>query len=240
MKKKLKYQMVKEALLKGIRDGEIGEGEVLPSERELCEMFGVSRVTVRKAVEELESEGIIYKFQGKGSFVKNPQKITQVLSRLTSFTEDMQAQSMKPSSKILLTECTAANEEVAEKLGIAPGSEVILLRRLRLADEIPMAIETIYLDHTLLEPVLTEFSEGSLYTFMRDRLGIVPTRAVQSIEVAKLMKWEAALLDNVDLKIALLMNRQTFDASDQPIEYVISKYRADRYKFHIELSIPEA
>lgn len=234
--RKLKYLTVKDALLQDIRAGELNESEVLPSERELCERFGVSRVTVRKAVEELEEEGVIYRFQGKGTFVKNPQKITQVLSRLTSFTEDMQAQHMKPSSKILFTECTAANEDVAEKLGLAVGSKVIHLRRLRLADDIPMAIETIYLDYHLLRPVLTDFSEGSLYAFMRDRLGIVPTRAVQSIEVAKLVRWEAELLDNVDLNFALLMKRQTFDGAEQPIEYVISKYRADRYKFHIELN----
>lgn len=235
---KPKYQLVKDALLQQIQSGELGDNGILPSERELCATFQVSRVTIRKAVEELEEEGVIYRFQGKGSFVNRQPKITQVLSRLTGFTEDMQAKNMKPSSKILITERTAANQEVAEKLGLAPGAEVILLRRLRSADDIPMAIETIYLDYAVFSKVLTEFSEGSLYAFIRDTLGVVPARALQSIEVSNLMKWEAELLGNVELDVALLMHRQTFDRQGRPFEYVISKYRADRYKFNIELYNP--
>ena len=236
--KQLKYQKAKDTLLASIQEGQIGANECLPSERELCARFDVSRVTIRKAVDELEAEGVIYRFPGKGTFVKRQQKITQALSRLTSFTEDMQARHMKADSKILLSERSAANKEVAQRLGLNPGDEVILFRRLRLADGSPMAIETIYLDYNIFYPLLTEFSGGSFYAFMRERLGIVPKRALQSLEVTPLMEWEAELLGNVDLNAALLMNRQTFDDNDRPIEYVVSKYRSDKYKFTIELYNP--
>lgn len=235
---KLKYQKVKDELLVSIQEGQNGWDECLPSEHELCRQFDVSRVTIRKAVEELEKEGLLYRLPGKGTFVKRQQKITQTLSRLTSFTEDMQARHMKADSKILLSERIAANKDIAERLDLNPGDEVIMFRRLRLADDAPMAIETIYLDYNVFFPMLTEFSGGSFYTFMRERLNIVPKRALQSLEVAPLMQWEAELLGNVELSVALLMNRQTFDESNRPIEYVVSKYRSDKYKFTIELYNP--
>ena len=120
-------------------------------------------------------------------------------------------------------------------LKINQGDPAILLRRLRLADGVPMAIETIYLNDKIFHPVLEEYTGGSFYQFMHERFGIIPYRAIQSIEVVKLLRWEADLLGNPELDMALLMHRQTYDENNQPIEYVISKYRGDKYQFHIEL-----
>ena len=221
---KPKYQQIKDLLLGSIQSGALDDGACLPPERELCERYDVSRVTVRKAIKELEDEGAVYRIQGKGTFLRRPQnKITQVLTRLTSFTEDMLSRGMTAGSRILLTE------------QVAPGAPVILFRRLRLADGEPMAIETSYLNDKLFHPMLDKYTGGSFYSFMRDELGLVPRRAVQSLEVADIPEWEAKLLGDPGRSVALLMCRQTFDASDRPIEYVVSKYRSDKYRFHIEL-----
>lgn len=233
--KKLKYQCIKDEIIASIQNRTLAENQCFPSERELCELFGASRVTMRKAIAELESEGIIYRVRGKGTFVKNQNKLTQTLTKLTGFTEDMQMRGMNAESRILLTECVLSTAEIAENLKIRQGDPAILLRRLRLADGVPMAIETIYLNDRVFHPVLEEYTGGSFYEFMHERFGIVPYRAVQSIEVVKLLRWEADLLGNPNLDMALLMHRQTCDENDQPIEYVVSKYRGDKYKFHIEL-----
>ena len=187
-------------------------------------------------MDELEGEGVLYRIQGKGTFLKHQQKITQPLTRLSGFTEDMRAQGKVAGSRILLMERTAANAAVAEKLGLSPGDEIITFRRLRLADGEPMGIETTYLDYRRFCPMLEEFSAGeSFYQFMRQRLNIIPKHATQCIELGKVMDWEAELLGNRELDVALLMYRQTFDQDNRPIEYVISKYRSDKYKFKIDL-----
>lgn len=233
--KKLKYQCVKDEIITSIQNRTLADNQCFPSERELCELFGASRVTMRKAIAELEDDGIIYRVRGKGTFVKNQNKLTQTLTRLTGFTEDMRMRGMEAQSRILLTECTLSTAEIAEKLNIKQGDPVIILRRLRLADGVPMAIETIYLDDRLFHPVLEEYTGGSFYDFVSERFQITPCRAVQSIEAVRLLRWEADLLGNPDLDMALLMHRQTYDENDQLIEYVVSKYRGDKYQFHIEL-----
>lgn len=233
---KPKYQQIKELLVDSIQSGKFSNGACLPPERELCDRFHASRVTVRKAIKELEDEGKVYRIQGKGTFLnQQSNKITQVLTRLTSFTEDMHSRGMTAGSRILLTEQVAASAEIAEQLALEPGDPVILFRRLRLADGEPMAIETSYLNDKLFHPMLEKYTGGSFYSFMRDELGIMPRRAVQSIEVAVIPEWEARLLGNPSLAVALCMCRQTFDSNDRPIEYVVSKYRSDKYRLHIEL-----
>ena len=100
----------------------------------------------------------------------------------------------------------------------------------------PWRLRTTYLDYQRFSPMLEEFTAGeSFYAFMRNRLGIVPKHALQSMEVAPLASWEAELLGNGKLDVAMLMYRLTFDQDERPIEYVISKYRSDKYKFKIDL-----
>lgn len=235
--KLMKYQQVKQAILNYIEKQELQKtGECLPSERELCEMFGASRMTVRKAVDELEDEQTLYRIKGKGTFVKRANLINQSLSRLTGFTEDMNARGKSAHSRILLCEMTAATKKVAEKLQLNVGDNVVILRRLRLVNEEPMGIETCYLKGDRCKRLLQEPMGESLYTYLRNELDIQPVRAVQSIEVGSLMDWEAVLLDAQNMKIALLTQRQTFDENNEPIEYTVSKYRSDRYKYYVELT----
>lgn len=232
-----KYQQIKSDLKARIQKGEWGDMKCLPPEREMCETYQASRMTVRKAVSDLEEEGLLYRIQGKGTFVRMNTKISQPLAKLSSFSDDMIARGKTPTSKILLLDVIPASEEIGEKLNIRKGDPVILMRRLRGADDIPMAIETSYVSYALFQPVYDKMPAGSLYSLMRNELHIYPKKAIQTIEVTGLSDWEASLLGNEKLMDALLMYRQTFDENDRPIEYVVSKYRSDKYKFYIELEI---
>lgn len=233
----MKYRQIKQGILDYIEKNNLQiTGECLPPERELCELFDASRMTVRKAIDELEEEQVLYRIKGKGTFIKRDEQIHQSLSRLTGFTEDMTARKKPTRSHILLCEVTAATKTVAQKLQLNVGDDVIILRRLRLVEDEPMGIETCYLNRKLCGRILHEPMGNSLYAYMRNILNIYPARATQSIEVGALTEWEAALLGKPDMKIALLTHRQTFDTTNQPIEYTVSKYRSDRYKYYVVLN----
>lgn len=212
-------------------------GDFIPSERELCEKYGVSRITIRKSLADLEREGLIKKIQGKGTFV-TVEKFVQPLKKLRSFSEDMRERGYVPSSNILMFEIIPSNKFVSEKLEIPIASDVILLKRLRLADNEPMAIETAYLVSPLCNPLLDQLKGGdSLYKLLYENLGIELGSAQQSIEVGTVNGWEANLLNLVDKSLVLLTQRLTLTKDEKPIEFVTSKYRGDRYKFFINLEV---
>lgn len=231
-----KHQQVKKNIQQWIDERQLGETDkCLPTENELCEMFHGSRMTIRKAVDELVQEGTLYRIRGKGTFVRSRNHILQSLQKLTSFSEDMKERGMVPSSKILLCERIAASKEIAEHLQIEAGEEIVLLRRIRLADNEPMAVESAYINVKLSDDAINDLTSGSLYGYMREHLHIFPKWAKQSIGICKLSEWEAQLLGNSDLQYALFTNRQTFDTNKNVVEYVEAKYRGDRYKYHTEL-----
>lgn len=229
------YLQLKEKLLDRIHTQEWKPGDCLPSERALCEEYALSRMTVRQAVSELEREGLVQRIQGKGTFVSQ-EKLTQPLLKLTSFSEDMRARGFLPSAQTLALERVPASKTVAAKLEVAPGAEVIMLKRLRLADGEPMAIETAYLDNEKCSPIYDQLAQNkSLYQLMKHTLHITLSGARQSIEIAAVQGWEAKLLHMPEAGMVMRTERQTLDARKSPVEYVVSKYRGDKYKFYIEL-----
>lgn len=230
------YYQLKLHIESQIRSGVWQPGDQVPSESDLGEKFHVSRTTVRQALGELVNQGLLTRIQGKGTFVAHP-RIRQRLTRLTGFTEDFQARFMKPDSQILRQGKEPARSRVAAALRITEGTPVIVLERLRLADDLPMAVEISYLREDLFLSFNTEeFPGGSLYAYLTEKFNVIPTTAHQDIEAIACPGPQARLLGLSKNSPVLHMYRTTFDQSGQPFEQAESFYRGDRYIFQAELT----
>lgn len=232
------HEQIRERLLKAIQSGKVAAHRRLPSERVLAQWFAVNRLTVRQALRELIAQGYLYARFGRGTFVA-ARPVHQPLQWLTSFTEDMAARGMKASSRVLAQEIRPAPADIAARLGIAPGVEVVRLERLRLADGEPMAIETAFLPHARCPGLLAfDFSQCSLYEVLRKHFGLRLDRAEQVLRAVVLPAREARLLGVSRGAPAFLLERTTFLDSGEAIEFVRSFYRGDRYQFQVHLLTP--
>lgn len=230
------YSQLKDRLRADLVTGRLRPHQQLPSERELCARFRVSRMTVRQALLDLAREGLIYSRVGKGTFVSEP-KIDQQLKTLSGFSQDMQARGSVPSSRVLEAKLERANQRLAQTLALSPGARVIVLSRVRLADGVPLAIETVRLPHALCPHLLRhDFARESLYAVLEHEYGYRLTCAQQTIEAALARPREATLLQLTLPAPVLVMERLTYTDQGVVIEYVHSIYRGDRYKFHSTLA----
>ena len=210
-------------------------GTMLPSERALAERYGVARMTVRQELERLESKGLIYRVQGKGTFVAEP-KFTQT-QELTSFSEDMRARGMVPGSEVLSTEVSEAHEIVARELGLEVGDPVVRIERIRTADGEPMAYERANLPAVRFPGLENEsLADTSLYEILQTKWGVRFARALQRVSVVTLSDEEAARLHVTVGRSAFLFERTTHAADDSAVEYVRSLYRGDRYQVATQLT----
>jgi GntR family transcriptional regulator len=209
-------------------------GTMLPSERLMAERFGVARMTVRSELERLASKGLIYRLQGRGTFVAEA-KITQSVM-LSSFSEDMRARGMTPGSQVLSQEVVAASDIVASNLEVAPESNVVRIERVRTADGEPMALERAFLPSRRFPGLEDEDLAGvSLYELLERRHGVPVHTASQRIGTVALDDEEAELLGTPAGQAAFLIQRVTRASDEGVIEYVRSLYRGDRYEVHTRL-----
>jgi GntR family transcriptional regulator len=230
----LYYQLMQE-LRHRIEEGEWNPGDLIPSERELSETYGISRMTVRQAVGELVQNGLLHRDQGRGTFVAKP-KIRKQLSRLTSFTEDMRARGKCPSAQMLCMEMVPARPKVAEMLHINVGQQVVLIERLRLADGESVGIERAHLFFDGCEAILREDLSGSLYRLLRECFGVVPTRAQEEIEADACDPQNAQILGIQPGEPVLRIRRRTLNQDQRSFEYVESVYRGDNRILSVELT----
>src|SRR6267154_569507 len=147
----LLYSRVETVLASEIADGDLKVGDQLPTEDSLISRFGVSRITVRRAIQNLVSRGLVEIHRGKGTFVAAP-KITHELTELSGFVEDMHALGRKPTARVIGKEIVAANATVASQLALTKGERVVRIRRVRLADGIPLIEAEYKLDAVEAEP----------------------------------------------------------------------------------------
>jgi GntR family transcriptional regulator len=231
------YAQIKKILFERIQSAEWQPGFCIPTEAELCQSFSVSRITVRRALSELVAEGYLERISGRGTFVTQP-PINQSLKQLTSFTQDMQGRGQRPGGVVLDLQTVPAEPELASRLNIGSTENIILLRRLRLANDEPLAVETAYLPVRYFEGLQSENLEGqSLYKIMRERFGIVPSRAIQRIMASACPDPEARLLYVPKKSPVLHIFRTTYDQSERVVESVESFYRGDKYVFQAELAV---
>jgi len=226
--KEPKYYVVKRHLLSIIES--LPPGSPVPTERDLTGRVGTSRTTVRQALSDLVAEGRLIRRQGAGTFVAEP-KITWPL-QMTSFTEQAAVAGFQAGSRLLSATRIRASDEVAARLRLGPNDPVYRLERLRLADEVPMALETSYLSAARVPGLLARVRRtSSLYRVLTERYRILPVDAEETIETAPATPRQAELLHTDTGAPMLVLSRHSFDIDGVPVEWVTSWYRGDRYTF---------
>ncbi len=213
--------------------GAAAPGDPLPSDAELCARFGVSRMTARQAVQALAAEGLLYRRRGHGTFVA-VRPLHRRMGTLLSFTEEMRLRGLRATSRVLQAGRAAARPDETAALELAPGAPVVLVYRVRLADDVPVALERVALP-TSCEGVLdVDLETGSLHAAL-EALGRVPTIA-RGLVTARLSTAEEQELLMLPSRSALLIEQRTItDQHGGPVERTETRYSSDRYVFDVEL-----
>ncbi|SLN16304.1 HTH-type transcriptional repressor YvoA [Pseudoruegeria aquimaris] len=233
-----RYVQLRRRLEEAIEQGILAPNASLPPERELAELTGLSRVTVRKAIQELVAKGAIVQRQGSGSFVRDASpRVEQSLSALTSFSEDMQRRGLETRSTWLERGVFMPSPEEMVALGLGADESVARIARIREAGGKPMAIERAALPTDILSnPLLVT---TSLYEVLEAE-GLRPVRAIQKISAINLDEDDAALLDVEPGVAGLSIQRTSYLASGRVAEFTRSTYRGDAYDFVAELRLSNA
>ncbi|GIW24207.1 GntR family transcriptional regulator [Meiothermus sp.] len=224
------YLQLEAVLREALASGTWKAGEAMPPERALAEQFGVSRLTLRKALERLEAQGLVQRRQGSGTYVAP--RLEQPLSTLTGFSEDMRARGLEPGARWLKRGLFTASPEEVLALSLSPGEKVARLERVRSAQGEPMAIERAALPAHLL-PHPEEVKE-SLYAYLESK-GLRPARALQRLRSVAASRQEAELLGIRVGEPVLYIERLSYLADGSVLEFTRSHYRGDRYDFVAEL-----
>jgi GntR family transcriptional regulator len=229
-----KYVRVRD-YLRSLVTHELAVGDAIPSERLLCERFGVSRMTVRQAVDALVVDGLLQREQGRGTFVAPTKMDVEV--RLASFGEDMRRRGMEPLSNVLVAEEVPATPDIADALELLLGELVFYLYRVRYADGEPMAIEQTWVPSRLMPGLFEGGAPDSIYGELRRR-GLAPDRGEDTVSATEVDAEDAELLGLRTGKAVLRLARRTF-AGEIACAYSRSSYRADRYELWVPLRAPK-
>lgn len=230
------YLQLQRRIAEAVAAGRLAPGQSLPAERDMAAMTGLSRVTVRKAVQALVAAGALVQRRGSGTFVApKVERLEQALSLLTSFTEDMVRRGKSVDSLWLSRAIHAPAPEEVMALGLGGGSLVARLERVRRSDGVPLAIERASISaEDLPDPMVVT---ASLYAVL-EKLGLRPVRAVQRISAANLSAKDAGLLGVPTGAAGLRIERVGYLASGTVVEFTRSLYRGDAYDFAVELKLP--
>ena len=231
-----KYVIIKHAIMDRLERGEYEENEAIPSENQLMKEFDVSRITVRRALEELVRDGVLYRLQGKGTFVSGAVK-QQNLFSLTSCTEDVIRLGMKPTRKVLFAEVVQADKRRREVLDLTPIDRIFTMARVYYADGNPINQTTVYVPYRYFPGIERyDFSQESLYGIMEREYGVEITRAQREIEAVTA---DDKLCDYLEVHAGvplLLFRCVTYgkvNGEEHPIETFRCYYRSDMFKFYI-------
>jgi GntR family transcriptional regulator len=231
------YLKLRQTLEEAITSGKLNYGDALPAERDLADHANVSRVTVRKAVDDLVKDGLLVRRHGSGTFVAKPvSKVQQSLSRLTSFTEDMARRGLTTRAEWLDRGLFHPSPDEMMMLGLPADALVARLGRLRVADDMPLAIERACISAEFLPDPLQV--QGSLYAALEKR-GCRPVRAVQRISAYNMKDPDASTLGVPPGSAGLSIERISYLRSGRVVEFTRSIYRGDAYDFVAELTLSE-
>jgi GntR family transcriptional regulator len=230
-----KYYRVKETISNRIADGTWPAGSLLPAEPDLCQEFGVSRITVRKAVSDLVHAGKIMTVQGKGTFVTKPKVGERFVQRAYGIFEDMERRGLKLTTEVLRQEIIPADDDIARSLGLRPGGRVHVLVRRRSVEGESMLLSTTYLPEALCPGLINEdLSTGSLFKLLRDRYGLALGRGERSLEAVAASQWEARMLDLALASPLLRLDSTGYLPDGRPFEHSHTLQRGDRARVELE------
>ena len=232
-----KYLQISAWLKDLIQSGRFKTGEKLPSEIELSKMCGVNRNTLRQAISKLVAEGMLYKRRGSGTFVSSTDDValTHRLTRISSFRDDLAELGILEKTKLLKKGLETASDDVARALVLPKGSQVVVIRRLRIGNQTPLIVEESYLPPTMFGRILKMNLTGSLYKLLSEKFGIVLARSEQNIRAVNLSREVSRQLKIKEGSAGLFMQSLTFDDGNVPVEMLYSYYRGDKYVFEIEV-----
>lgn len=231
------YYQLYEALRSQLGIDPFAPGARLSTERSIADSAGVSRQTVRQALARLEREGLIHRRQGDGTYVSEP-RLEGSLRILSGFTSELSRRGVRVRNRVLDLRLVTPPAAVAATLGIDSTRDgAVMLRRVRILDGAPAALETVWLPAARCIALLDiQMENRSLYATLRE-LGIEPHRAVERLSATVLDEFESSELDRRPGEAALLVERTTYDRDNHPVEAVKSLLRADRFSFSAELDL---
>jgi GntR family transcriptional regulator len=240
------HSQVAEHLRGQISSGELQPNDMLPSEQELSRHFGVARMTARHGVSHLVNEGLLYRVPGRGTFVAEPKFVSAALG-LSGIRAQLHRAGYAAQTSLLVAEVQGATKAVAAHLGLTPGDPVYVIRRLRSANGVPIAVDTSYLSVALFPGLLRhQLADQSLYTVLQDEYGVVPKRAREILEVT-LSRPDHVHLAGVDARTPFFrLEIDMFTAYDSCFEYVELHIRGDRVRLRVDVNsnslvvVPEA
>lgn len=227
------YDQIESNLSELIITGRLQTGQNLPSEYELAETYGVSRLTLRKALDELVRKNWLVRKRGIGTFVSNP-RVVSIAPVKMSFTEEMHAIGRRPGSRLINLEVRPADARVADRLLIEEGDPVVVLTRVRMADDAPILLETSYLSTQRFPNLQDEpsLANGSLYALLAERYGELVVNMDQTLKPVLLSEAEAGYLDALPGSPAIASDIVAFNDEGEPVEYSWSVTSGDKCEFY--------
>jgi GntR family transcriptional regulator len=230
------YIQVQDSLKEYIKHGDASPGDQLPSEPELCRMFDVSRTVIRQALRGLESEGLIVRRKGRGTFIAEPKIGESLFQELTGFHQDMSQKGHSLVSHVLKQEIIPANAKIAALLQVNPETLVIRIDRVRFVDNEPIVLVTTYLPHKLCPTLVeTDLTHRSLYAYLQETYGLIIASGRRILEAVLAGEYEAKMLEVNEGAALISLESVSYLEDGTPLEYYNALHRGDRSMFEVEL-----
>jgi GntR family transcriptional regulator len=230
------YAQVEATLAGNIIDGTLALGSQLPPEDSLMARFGVSRTTIRTTIQHLSRRGLVEIRRGKGTFVTQP-KISQEMTELTGFVEDMQALGRTASARVIGKEILPANEEVSRRLEVSRGTPVVRIRRIRLANDRPLSFDETFLPRRLGEKIMTDDLENQpIFTLLEGKYATPLREAEYRLEAVAAGPEVAAALRVAEGSPIFLIERTSYSDGQRPVDFEKLHYRGDQIQFVTRLA----
>lgn len=226
------YVQLMEELETSIRNGVYKPGDKIMTEAEMAKEYGVSLITVRKAVGSLMEKGLVVRKQGKGTFVTKP-KYSRNMKKLQSFTEMCEQMGVKPGAQVLENRLIMADKKVADRLGIEPGSNVVYISRLRLADGEPVQVEKSYFPLKYAFLLEEDLNNGSMFECLKEKAGAKVASSEKMIELCRATAEEVALMDVKKGDYLLFVKSTAYDENGEPMYAGIQLINGDRFSLYV-------